>query len=79
MARSHTEMALRTLAHIAKEPKAPPAARVAAAAVLLDRGWGKAVQRIEGELNVNYAISDQPLNETEWVAAHVQPESETAH
>ena len=33
-------------------PKAPPSARVAAAATLLDRGHGKAVQHIEAEISV---------------------------
>ena len=44
LARSHTETAIRTLAGIMGEPKCPPAARVKAAEVLLDRGWGKAPQ-----------------------------------
>jgi hypothetical protein len=43
-ARSHTEMALNVLSSVAKQPKSPPAARVQAAAILLDRGWGKAEQ-----------------------------------
>jgi hypothetical protein len=47
MARSHTEMCIRTLAAIAKQPKAQPAARVAAVNSLLDRGWGRAVQTHE--------------------------------
>jgi len=47
LARSHTTMALNTLASIAKQPKSPPAARVAAAVALLDRGWGKPHQSVE--------------------------------
>jgi hypothetical protein len=49
-----------------KEPKAAPAARVAAAQALLDRGWGKPMQAmehsgpdgnpIEGMLNVNLSF-----------------------
>lgn len=31
------------------QPKAPAAARVSAAQVLLDRGWGKATQPISGD------------------------------
>jgi len=38
---------MKTLAHIMREPTAPPAARVMAANALLDRGWGKAVQVAE--------------------------------
>jgi hypothetical protein len=49
LARTHTAMALKTLVAIAKQPKAPPAARVSAAQALLDRGWGKAAQPVTGE------------------------------
>jgi hypothetical protein len=47
LARAHTETALNTLAGIMKQEDAPPAARVAAANSLLDRGWGKPVQPID--------------------------------
>lgn len=46
-ARKHTALAMQTLASIANDIKAPPAARVTAASVLLDRGWGKARQHME--------------------------------
>lgn len=51
MARNHTAKALSTLASIMNERKAPPAARVAAAQALLDRGWGKATQVVEATVN----------------------------
>jgi len=41
LARSYTDTAINTLAGIMMEPNCPPMARVAAAKVLLDRGWGK--------------------------------------
>src|SRR5262245_50527511 len=43
LARSYTKSAIRTVAGIMLEESCPPApmARVAAAKVLLDRGWGK--------------------------------------
>ena len=41
LARSHTEAAIRTLAAIMKQRKAPAAARISAACALLDRGWGR--------------------------------------
>src|SRR5262245_13821900 len=41
LAREHTHRAIQTLAKIAANPKAPPAARQAAASSLLDRAWGK--------------------------------------
>ena len=46
-AREHTPAAIAALAEIAMNGDAPPAARVSAAAVLLDRGWGKAKQHVE--------------------------------
>jgi hypothetical protein len=47
LARGQTTDALKTLETIHKNPKAPPAARVAAANALLDRGWGKSRQALE--------------------------------
>ena len=41
LARSHTQLANRTLVGIAAQRTAPQSARVAAATALLDRGWGK--------------------------------------
>src|SRR5262249_53399876 len=41
LARSYTRTAIKTLAGIMMEPNSPPMARIAAAKVLLDRGWGK--------------------------------------
>jgi hypothetical protein len=48
-ARQHTPLAVGTLAKIAADVKAPPAARVAASVALLDRGWGRPSQVIEGK------------------------------
>ena len=48
LARSHTETAIKVLAGIMNQSKAPPASRVAAAQALLDRGWGKAAQAMAG-------------------------------
>jgi hypothetical protein len=47
LARAHTDTAINTLAGIMREKDAPPAARVAAAQALLDRGWGKPAQTME--------------------------------
>lgn len=49
LARAHTETCVKVLAGIVMQPKAPPPARVAAAGILLDRGWGKAPQAHTGE------------------------------
>ena len=55
LARSYTEVAVSTLGGIAKDGESE-SARVAAAAQLLDRGWGKANQphdaKVEGELRI---------------------------
>src|SRR4051794_40170770 len=48
LARSHTEIAIKVLAGIAKDGT-NEAARVAAAVALLDRGWGKPPQAHTGE------------------------------
>jgi hypothetical protein len=48
LARGHTETALNTLVGIMNQPEAPPAARVAAANSILDRGWGKPTQPLSG-------------------------------
>ncbi len=47
LARSHGATALRVLVGIMRQSKAPPAARIAAAVALLDRGWGKPGQAME--------------------------------
>ena len=49
LARGHTELCIKVLAGIVSQEAVPPAARVAAAGILLDRGWGKAPQAITGE------------------------------
>ena len=41
LARQYTEPAVKLLGAMVEDAKAPPAARVAAAQALLDRGWGK--------------------------------------
>lgn len=48
LARSKTEAMICVLEEIAASQKAPPAARVAAANSILDRGWGKPSQPIGG-------------------------------
>src|SRR5260370_33392733 len=48
LARSHTRTALNVLVGVMRNKDATPAARVSAANAILDRGWGKATQAIEG-------------------------------
>jgi hypothetical protein len=49
LARGHTELCLKVLAGIVSQEAVPAAARVSAAGILLDRGWGKAPQALSGE------------------------------
>ena len=46
LARQQSPQAINTLADIMSDEKAPPAARVAAANALLDRGYGKPTQLV---------------------------------
>jgi hypothetical protein len=48
IARSHTRSAINVLVGIMPREDATAAARVSATIAILDRGWGKAVQPIEG-------------------------------
>ena len=67
-AREHSTEAIKTLAQIMCDPKAPAAARISAASALLDRGYGKPVQTVDANnTNVNYVVSDRPMTEEEWV------------
>jgi len=55
-ARQFTDLAMNTLIGVAGSPRAAPQARVTAAQGLLDRGWGKAAQVIEGEQTLKLVI-----------------------
>jgi hypothetical protein len=57
LARSHSAKAVRTLAGIMNEDRAPAAARVSAAIALLDRGWGKSKRAVEMDWR------GEPMNE----------------
>lgn len=46
LAQEYTKEALMCLAKIMRNGEAPPAARVSAAAAILDRGWGRPPQAI---------------------------------
>ncbi|MCH9050726.1 MAG: hypothetical protein IIA72_06550 [Proteobacteria bacterium] len=49
LACAHTAAAIKVLAGVMNQPKAPMAARVSAAVALLDRGWGKPTQMVAGD------------------------------
>lgn len=56
LARAHTDEAMKALVSIAKNSKAPPSARVAAAEALLNRGWGRSPQEIKLEADVAVTV-----------------------
>ena len=56
LARQHTTQAIQTLVGICTNKEAPPAARVAAANAILDRGYGKPSQHISGDATQNFVI-----------------------
>ena len=49
LCRAYTDEAVRSLAAIMRHADAPPRARIQAAVILLDRGWGKPPQPHAGE------------------------------
>ena len=49
LCRAYTDEAVRSLAAIMRNADAPPRARIQAADILLDRGWGKPAQPHAGE------------------------------
>src|SRR6187401_3355470 len=59
LARGHTELCIRVLAGIVSQEAVPPAARVTAAGILLDRGWGKPPQTHagpDGEGSIEFVV-----------------------
>ena len=56
LARSYTDTAIKTLAGIMMEQTSPPMARIAAAKVLLDRGWGKPKEMHHSEVDGNKTL-----------------------
>ena len=63
LARKHGKTAINTLATICKDEKQSPAARVAAANSLLDRGYGRAPQHIDDDHQDKAAVSDPVAHE----------------
>jgi len=58
LAREHTEAALATLVAIMGDETAPPAARVAAAGHVLDRGYGKPAAAVDARIEVAHSMAD---------------------
>src|SRR5690349_4841914 len=66
LARVHTETVIKMLVGIVAREDAPIPSRIAAGLALLDRGWGKPLQKVELE-------GDRPLGITEIVNYIVDP------
>jgi hypothetical protein len=69
LARKQSPQAINTLAKIMGDEKAPPAARVAAANALLDRGYGKPTQPISQTMA---KVDPTTLSDEELAAIIVQ-------
>lgn len=69
LARTKTASAIRTLVTIMLDKKAPAAARVTAAAALLDRGYGKPPQTtmLKGDISISEEVSELEL--ARWMAS----------
>ena len=67
---------MRSLAAIMRQANAPPSARIQAIAILLDRGWGKAVQPIAGEDGEPVRIVIRQINDA--IDADLTPTGTTA-
>ncbi|MGA2293336.1 hypothetical protein [Bradyrhizobium sp.] len=66
LARRHTRTAIEVLVGIMRNEDATPAARRAAAATLLDRGWGKAPPPVAG----GEGGPEEPIYRIERVIVH---------
>lgn len=74
LARGHTVEALNCLAGIMRNSTSDQA-KVSAANSLLDRGWGKAEQRIESDTTIRYVADVPAVSETveQWQQQHAPP------
>ena len=84
LAREQTQKAIDVLTAVMMQPKTAPAARVAAAQALLDRGWGRPAQVVTGDESgvpisvihrviVSLPAADKPAIDDVWI------EGESSH
>lgn len=80
LARVHTETALHVLSKVMTASDAPPAARVAAATAILNRGWGQPHQSVDltAEVVTTKVIrTPQPQNDlANWQRQYVEEPTE---
>jgi hypothetical protein len=58
LAKERSEEAIKTLVDVVGNQKAPPAARVAAAEAILNRGWGRPTQPVQAEVSIFERLTD---------------------
>jgi uncharacterized protein DUF5681 len=81
LARQHTPDAIKTLAQIMRDPKAPPAARAMASNSILDRAFGRPPQTVDARIS-HRAVRDMSDAELLAIAASEQESeapTETEH
>lgn len=76
LARVHTESALNVLAGVMNAPDAPHSARVAAATVILNRGWGQPHQSVDltADIVTTKVIRTPTIapNISSWLSEHAK-------
>jgi len=77
LARTHGPTMLNVLVSIARQKSAPPSARVTAAGIVLDRGYGKAEQSVDQKSDLQITIrqildAPAPKLVTGRVVDHIQ-------
>jgi hypothetical protein len=77
LARQCAPEAIATLRIVMVNEKAPPAARISAATVLLDRGYGKARQEVEIRKPNLARLTDEELEELERLTLLMLDDDET--
>lgn len=78
LARAHAPDAISTLKSIMANEKAPPAARISAAAAILDRGYGKPKQDLEIRQPDLSRLSDDELDALERLMEKVEAGEQAA-
>jgi hypothetical protein len=76
MARAYTEEAIKTLATVMNDKKAPASARVMAANAIIDRAYGKPTQHIEAHVDLIDRLSLSEQEALDAALAALGPDEE---